>query len=299
MGRGKSFPFLRFASLCWLLTACGTQDYESPPKTEKRILPVLPVPVSSRAAPSPPDSGLRDSPLIKRVVQPGYLFRALRWMGVSPDTIASWTLPLEDRPGVNHFGAFGTSVTGGAIIGVLVRYSGSWFLGRPSNVKDGPWVWERLRGNFANAGKGLLRGALYGGLCETALAGGNLTPLDGILGQNFTALSAAISLGTLSSAAAGPLARRWVGKIPTPAQLKKLTFPTRGGSLVLRRLRYWSQTHSLGRAIRYRLVPGLSIVIVGSGVGFLIYEKIQSGAAQPDVEASSLARPDVSSTAQQ
>ncbi len=309
----KNSSFLRLSVLYWVLASCGTQDYEPRPKTEAKAksdqeiiadgVPIpIPVPIpesiddpsekiltveiEEKAPTSDADDSTLQERLFERDPATGYLWRLLETAGVPPETLDTLAQPLEDLPGVNRFEAFGTSVVGGAIFGVLVRYSGSWFLGKPADTTRGAWIWDRFGAHLSNTGNGLLRGGLYGGLCETALAGGNIIPFAGILGQNFSALSAAISLGSISSVAAGSFAKKWVGEIPKHTRKKK-TLPKSKQKLVLARLQHWSQTTPLGQTLRYRVLPGISFVLVGSGVGLLVYDSLQMNAAmQAEMESA-------------
>jgi hypothetical protein len=234
----------------------------------------------------------------------------LSWIGVSDESLRGLKCALADGPRVDHFKAFGTSILGGAIIGVVIRSSGSWFFGKPIQPGPGHWFWNRFDQAVKTGGQGSLRGALFAGTCETILAGGNLLPFRGLIGQDFNALSAATALGALTALAANPYVWMMMGEDPTgadvpeaqtvqaadpgdgqaegdgsdggapgeggvPSELGPLASGARGRGRFTEQIRDWAKSGELHRGVRYRLAPGVLIVGIGASVGVVIYNGLQ------------------------
>jgi hypothetical protein len=257
-----------------LLNGCGAQDYatrppERPPgenKTEQA--PVV----------------AEQKPLIVRKNRPGYLFSGLKWIGVSDESVENIKCRFKDRADVNHFNSLGVSIMGGAIIGLVIRTSGSWFFGQPIEPGPGHWFWNRLDQTIKTGAQGLTRGVLFAAVCETLLAGDNFTPLTGFLGQDFSALSAALTLGGLSAIAVSPYIRRKMGR-PVSEPEFALRPPGNDGKFshrVMMTVEEWSRTSDLGRAVRYRVAPDISIVGIGGAVGLVIYGWLQGDSPESD-----------------
>lgn len=281
----------KFWSMVACLTfvnACGTRDYATPPKEsvaqreEKNIPAKLPpgtnAEIRANLVPKPPPKS-------------GYIWGGLEWIGVPPSMILKLKCQLADVRTVSEFKALGSAIFGGAVIGVVVKYSGSWFFGKPAEAGPGHWFWNRLDETTKNVSQGALRGALFGGVCETALAGGNFTPFAGFLGQSFAALSSAVTLGVLSSIAATPYIEKLINQEPLPNDIppsevqaaREAEIVSETEALRKRRpvgfrakMREWTQTTKIGRGLRYRVAPGIAIVGIGAGVGLLIYDSLSS-----------------------
>lgn len=273
----------------FFLSACGTQDYASPPADSK-------VPGEEKRNPAPQSPLVNQHPPASEWASPGYMWGGLEWIGVSNETVSGLKCRLEDGPSVSEFKVFGAAILGGAILGIVIRSSGSWFLGKPTDPGPGHWFWNRLDETIKTVSQGGFRGALLAGGCETLLAGGNFTPLAGFLGQTFAALSGAITLGVMSSIAAAPYlkrlmsadsaelakARRWRKrdshgrfKSKDPDDPDDPPDENRGWGGAAMKLNKWSKTSDLGRGIRYRVAPGLTILGLGSGAGLIIYDWLQ------------------------
>ncbi|MBX3023015.1 MAG: hypothetical protein KF799_15170 [Bdellovibrionales bacterium] len=249
------------AFMVLLLSACGANDY-GPPREQEGSPPVV---TDNRS----PEN--RQRPVLRAEASTGHLWSGLSWVRVSDETIRGWRCSLKDTDDVSDFQGFGASVLGGAVIGVVIRASGSNFLGQPIEPGPGHWFWNRLDQSIKTAGRGIVRGALLAGVCETALAGGNLTPFSGILGQDFVALSTGLTLGGLSMLAASPLIdKRLREKEPVEEVVTDGAPPQ-----VLATLRTWAHTSDAGRGLRYKLLPKITVVGAGSGIGYLVYHWIQ------------------------
>ena len=256
------------------LNGCGTRDY-APAPLDSRVR-------AEEKRTTAPSSPVNPRPLVTGAASPGYLWGGLKWIGLPDDMLANLKCRLEDGPSVNEFKVFGTTVIGGAILGMVIRGSGSWFLGKPTEPAPGHWFWNRLDETIKVVGQGSFRGALLAGGCETLLAGGNFSPLAGILGQAFAALSGAITLGGLTSLAAAPFITKLMSETgpnaPVEAQDRAGIGAAGDGNGISWRDRFsqfkeWTTTSDLSRGVRYRVAPGLMIVGLGTGVGYLIYNQ--------------------------
>jgi hypothetical protein len=277
-----SVRFLLAICLSVVLIACGSQDYPPPPNQtgvrheEQPTAPGQPQPTTAAPALEP------------NVYTPGYVWRIADWIGLPDSGVEDLKCRLQDQ-NVNHFQALGTTIGGGAILGVIIRRSGSWFFGQPYDPGPGHWFWNRLDETVKTVGQGVWRGGLTAMACDVLLAGGDYIPISGILGHEFAALSAALTLGGLSSMAATPYIEKWIGSPPqaplNPPIGEALWQPPSGSwpKRVWAKVSDWTEKSEIGRGLRYRIGPRLVIVGVGIGAGFLVYDKLQDG---PPVDPS-------------
>lgn len=271
--KNKSVIFVVLIS--FLASACGSQNYD-----DEQEKPAPPATTTTASKPQQPIQNVRP---IEKSLTPGYLWRGFRLVGMSDETLSALQCPLRDAPGVNHFEAFGSSLFWGAILGVVIRFSDSWFLGKPVETGEGHWFWNNLDQTVRKSGQGLIRGAIFAGVCETLLAGGNFTPFNGILGQDFVALSAGLSVGGLSAIAATPLLSRYMEKQEEPPITLKEDDPSNPISRrIISQLNQWSKTSEIGQRFRYRVAPGLVLLGIGAGFGLLVYDHLQSSAQGGD-----------------
>jgi hypothetical protein len=268
-------------ALALTLNGCGTQDYEKPPAFDRRPQDAgngNPEP----ARPPPPQAAYSEKvPIAPRSFKPGYMWSGLTWIGVPDSTWHGLRCALKDSPDADHFKALGASVLGGAVIGIVIRSSGSYFLGKPVDPGPAHPFWQKVDIFAKTAGQGVIRGSLFTAGCEMLLAGGGLTPLRGILGQEFSALSAGLSLGLITAIASSNYVQRAVGKDPGPPKIRK----GKGGTASRRRrspnrgwlgnIEDWSRKSEIGRGIRYRFAPGIAVVGIGAGVGLLVYDNLE------------------------
>lgn len=256
--------------LCFAISACGTRNYEERPVTDSRIRPIL-----QGRTPILPQQGQIPRP-VEEPVHVGYLWRGLSWMGVNDADLNSFKDGIRDGPGANSFQTLGSVITGSAVLGLVIRASGSWFLGRPVDVQSGHWFWQTAERAARGSGRGIVRGALLGGACYGLLVGVNPIPFDGLLGSEFDAFSAATALAAMSALSVGPYAQkivepgwgnpekpfgRWLNQFP----------PAKAGADFIHD---WTQGSPLGRGMRYKVAPGLIIVGIATGVGLLVYNSL-------------------------
>jgi hypothetical protein len=253
-------------SAALLFNGCGAQDYATRPPENTDYL--------KKAEPGSKEA---KKPLMKRTNEQGYVWSGMSWIGVSDDSIENLKCRLKDRPDLSHFDSLGASILGGAIIGLVIRTSGSWFFGQPIEPGPGHWFWNRLDQTVKIGGQGLSRGALFAAVCETLLAGDNFTPLTGFLGQDFSALSAAIALGGLASIAASPYVDRKMGAPVSEPEfaLQSPDSEMKFSRRVISTVENWSRSSDLGRRVRYRIVPGVTILGIGGAVGLVMYGWLQ------------------------
>lgn len=273
------------------LGACGTRDYEEAPPPETFPAEFTAPPLEQPRPYGDPDivneAVTESSPESSR----GYLWGGLDWMGVSDRTLSDLECALANGPSVNEFQVFGTALLGGAILGMVIRHSGSWFFGKPPEPAANEWFWKRLERTTQTAGPGAVRGALFAGTCQIMFTGVDALSFDGMIGSNFSALSASLIMGGMSSLAAKPHIARLIGSESANAALTSTRMarlrerfgqpPTGSGpragarEALLRageRVSEWSRTTSLGKGVRYRLAPGLFILGIGGGAGLLVYD---------------------------
>lgn len=265
-----------------VLGGCGTRDYEKPPPDGGPPMP---------ARQNEPRADKNAQPrLITEPPQPGYLWRGMKWAGVHQDKLDSVKCSISDSLSSNRPAALGTALISGAVIGVIGKFNGAWlFVTKDEPNPPGNWFWNNLDVTIKKFAGGAARGAIYVGGCETLLAGGNLTWFSGLLGQNYSAASTAAAIAVFSAVAAAPSVKKHFGTAP----LRPIRLPTQdppppyNGPLdyagnILTHLRVWSVDSDLGRGLRYRFVPGVIIVGIGGGIGYLVYDHLAGdGPADP------------------
>lgn len=241
------------------LTACGTRDYETtePPK---------PSPGEEIALP-PPEPSQRRILLTAQKPSPGYLWGGLRWIGVPDHQLSEVMSNLADDDNTNTFAAFGVTVVGGAILGFIIRVSNSWFFGGPIESKAGHWFWNRVDRSVKTASQGIVRGAAFGAGCHLLLTGLHPIPFDGLLGEDYRALSSSLVIGGLSSITFGHMITRLAEKNWISPQ-SPLYYSKWG------QLQEWTQTTEIGRNLRYRFLPGLIILGLGTGIGMIVFDHV-------------------------
>lgn len=259
---------LKITSILVLLsvfTACGTREYEMPEEEE---------------SPAEEQIQVTQSPWLidqDEGSEAGYLWDGLNWVGVSDDFITYLQTSLTDNMRTNTFSSFGTTVMGGAVLGLIVKASGSWFLGGPVNSQSSHWFWQQTNKALSSWGQSVVRGGLFSGACYLVLSGARPLPYDGILGHDFTALSSAISLGVMASIASSPIIFHLVRQDwsnPNSLLGKVASHYGRVGQATLK-IQRWSNSTNIARGIRYQLAPGIVILGIGSGLGIIIYEVLQ------------------------
>ena len=198
--RKKLFIFLLLLAQLSFLISCGTQDYgdsnggdqdeseqvvrpvnDSTPNNESNQNQESPAPNGgagglSRDNPTQQTGDVRDSdqaPNIPgsqniaspRAITDGYLWYGLEWVGVSEEAMMDLKDQLRENENANDFRAFGATVIGGAVLGLVMRISGSLFFGKPIESEMSHWFWHYLDKAAKNMGQGAGRGALFAGGC--------------------------------------------------------------------------------------------------------------------------------------
>lgn len=269
---------LLFVFSILLLSCEGTRDYPQPTANGQAGTLSEPPPPPPSSSPidnnQPIKNGKGNSeeqePILMEHEYPvGYLWEGMNWLGIPENNLVDFMNFLADSPDINAFTALGSSFFGGAALGLLVRSSGSWFFGGPIKSEASHWFWKRLNISFNTISQGLLRGGIFAGACHIALTGIYPIPYQGLLGQEFHALSSAVILGTLSSIAADPYIRKLVnhdwskGKVPA--------FLRHG----VDKIHQWTHQNTIGLAIRHRIGPRVLVIGIGFGVGLVIYNNLQ------------------------
>jgi hypothetical protein len=93
-------------------------------------------------------------------------------------------------------------------------------------------------------------------------------PFDGLLGESFRSLSAALVLGGMSAAAAAPLVNKFAASDWT-----KISETFKGQKLAdgVQKIQKWTTTSELGKGLRFQLGPGLVVAGIGAGVGVVMH----------------------------
>lgn len=252
----------------FLLNACGSDDYGPDHSEQGKTAQGKP----EQKVP-PPATG-QMSMIEQREARTGFIWQGLGWLGLNDGMVSDFKSRLADDKQTNPFCTFGASVLGGAVLGLVVRASGSWFFGGPVEPKPGHWFWNSLNKTVQSGGRGILRGGLFGGGCYLLLTGLSPLPFSGLLGQSFRALSSSIVLGGMSLGAASPFIRRMIGKdwTDTESPIGKALSRTKWTRQGAEKFQHWSESTEIGEGIRYRVIPGLVILGIGAGIGMLIYE---------------------------
>lgn len=239
--------------LCLSLISCGTRDYGQHSSTP-------PPPVNQ---PKPIQS---EHPRTYQVKEPGYVWRGLRWFGLEDDKVNSLKEALNDDSQTDAFCAFGSTVIGGAILGLVIRFAGNWVFGQSVSVASKSPVWNRIEAMGKTTGQGTLRGALTGAGCYLLLTGLSPIPYSGLLGMDFKGLSSALVLGGLAGIAFSPYARSIVRK----------------NRPLWKDVRRWTGSSELTNYTRYQVAPGLMILGIGAGMGLLVFTGCRAGGHDPD-----------------
>jgi hypothetical protein len=253
-------------------SACGTRDYQKPP--------------TDYGQPVPPR---QNEPRAERTARPrvttegsgaGYLWKGLRWAEIPQSEIDEVKCHLADSIDTSRLQSFSSALVSGAVIGVIGKFSNAWLFGKPEDLpREGHWFWNNFDRTIRNTFGGAFRGALLVGGCQTLLSGGNITWFSGVLGEEYTALSTALSVGAFASIASKPyIWNRWAKMPQRPAVLPANEPPpafngyANYAGKAFRHLKEWSSTSDIGLGIRYRFVPGVMILGIGGGLGYLIYQ---------------------------
>jgi hypothetical protein len=258
--------------LAGVFSACGTRDYQKPPADYGQPVP-------------PRENEPRAEPTARPRVTTegsgaGYLWKGLRWAEVPQSQIDGVRCRLADGIDTSRLQAFSSALISGAVIGVIGKFSNAWLFGKPEeNPPEGHWFWNNFDHTLRQFFGGAFRGALLVAGCQTILSGGNVTWFSGILGENYTALSTALSAGAFASIASKPYVwKRWSKMPQRPIILPSSQSPPAFNgyadytSQVFKHLKEWSSTSDIGLGIRYRFVPGVMILGIGGGFGYLIYD---------------------------
>jgi hypothetical protein len=253
-------------------SACGTRDYQKLPTDYGQ-----PVPPRENEPRAEPTARPR---ITTQGSGAGYLWKSLRWAEVPQSEIDRVKCTLADSIDTSRLHSFSSALVSGAIIGVIGKFSNAWLFGKPENPPpEGHWFWNNFDYTIRDFFGGIFRGALLVAGCQTLLSGGNVTWFNGILGEEYSAFSTALSAGAFASIAAQPYVwNRWAQRPQQPVVPPPNDPPPRFNGYtdyagkVFGRLKEWSSTSDIGLGVRYRFIPGVMILGIGGGVGYLIYD---------------------------
>ncbi len=217
---------------------------------------------------------------LERVSTPeeGQLWRGIDWLRdnfdwveIPDESLDSLKEGLQDQlPSRINFDALGMAVIGGAVLGVVIRGSGSWFFGGPVEPHEYHPLLKKAHKAISATVQGSVRGGGFAGGCYLLLTG--LDPFySGLYGQAYGALAAATVTGGMASGAALNIIQKIVNMdFSQPPKIRRGHLG-RG----LDKLEKWTTGTKIGKGVRYKVVPGLVMVGVGAGVGVWVFHEIQ------------------------
>ncbi|RME14066.1 MAG: hypothetical protein D6797_09720 [Bdellovibrio sp.] len=272
MKRNKKKHLSFILIFTFVLSSCGTREYKERPKTPP------PFSLSPQIEEQPFITNTDDIPNETHQNNEGYLWKGLNWIGVSEENLSFLESRLQDNIHSNDFKTLGSVLVGGAILGILIRINGSWFFGGPIETKSYHGFWRTLEKTKTAVGQGMVRGSLFAGSCYYLLKGVDSISFDGILGPSFKSLSSSIILGGMAALSTSTLIRSiidadWtdnshvIGKIIDHSKMVKTT---------VQRFQDWTNKTTIGQKVRYKIAPNLFLVGLGSGVGIVVYDFLQS-----------------------
>ncbi|PIT99300.1 MAG: hypothetical protein COT74_09860 [Bdellovibrionales bacterium CG10_big_fil_rev_8_21_14_0_10_45_34] len=274
---------------------CGTQDYGEPVPHEDKASPAPPaieqplpptVPATPAADTNSRGSAKEENLAVMNVEsaprrgvfapvdydKEGYFWKSLSWVGIPDGSIHGFKSSFIDGPDTNEFEALGMSIIGGAVLGLVIRGSGSWLFGRPIETKSGHRFWQTLEKASKATAQGAVRGGLAAGACFLFLSGTG--PYNGVLGGDFTAASAALSLAGVASIATGAALsqmsqRHWdYIKAQVKSRFPEHSLVGRNGN----RIAEWTRHSEIGDTVIHKIAPGIFIAAIGAGVGVIVYQ---------------------------
>lgn len=297
-----------------LVSSCGTQDYEKPPQTADEV-------ATPEAAEGPTAVEKTKS---KRVASPkGNIWQGLEWVGVNEKHLDE--IRCRYRDNAADIPSLGTVFIGGAVIGVVARYSGSVFFGRPpaehghggsgghghggpsghegARVSSEQSLFENLMSQLSHAPGAALRGGIWLTACQMALSG-KFTPFDGLLGRDFMGLSSALTLGGAAALTAPAWVHKFIGEAPPPEKPNMDTTRLhpenespdgRGGGKPrgfdrISRMFQWLDRSTFNKPVWYQLSHSLGILFISGEVGYLVYNFLdeKQGAENLDKDCTAL-----------
>lgn len=265
------------------LSGCGTHDYkdrptDKPQKSDEKTTQSLPQ-TKKRGAGSGSSSSFMPS-LFRGYAKEGF---AWEWAENEP-----WAerLKCEVRDGehVDYWTVFGYQVFGGALLGVIYKASGGFWLGRPSNEPDkftavpvptpapAAWAWQRIYLDSQRLKAGLARGVAWTTGCANILGPGYLLPINGVLGTDFRSISTSIALGIAAAVATKPYMNYFMRggfKRGETESASSLTSHVVG--LLSKRFSFAGKRSFIGRTV----APNLVVIFVGAGVALIVDRSLQ------------------------
>ncbi|MCB0355484.1 MAG: hypothetical protein KDD40_00665, partial [Bdellovibrionales bacterium] len=177
----------------------------------------------------------------------------------------------------SEFTALGTAAIGGAVIGVIMRSTGSWFFGKPVDSPVGHWFWRTIDKVIKNNKAGVVRGGTFASAFYLTLAGMPSLSFKGLLGMQFSSFSCSVALGGMTVLATGNIIKninREDWRHPK-SRLGRWLNHTDTGKNAMAKMQEWTSETQLGRFVRYNVSPGLFILGLGSGIGLIVYDYLE------------------------
>lgn len=280
-------------------SGCGTKDYKDKPKDDQKQrseAPPVPGSTTNTKTVANDESGI---PTLFRGYAKDGLF--WRWTAKQP---WSQKIKCEVRDGsqVDYWTVFGYQLIGGAILGILYKSAGSFWLGRPNPQPDAAggvpvptppnpaWAWDRIYVDGERMKQGALRGMFWTGVCANALGPGYLLPVDGFFGRDYHALSTSVALGIAAYVATKPYAAYFLrGGLGGPSDNPdENTSRTRHVIQVLsERFNYAGRKSFTGRIVS----PNVIAIGLGAGVFVLVDRSLRQRDANEPVAADECLTP--------
>lgn len=258
--------------LSFVTPSCGTRDYSYQEKESKDHQSKTKEASKDEKDRTFPNMNLKDQEFLKNRTREknqslyareneqssGWTWEAMEFVGVNPQTVDAIHESLADTSQESTFEAIGATAVLGAIIGIIVKASGSSAFGGPVNSEASHAVWNRLDRMRKSGGRSAFNGATFNLGCFVLFRGLHPLALEGLFGHAHSALSAATALAFSASIAASANTARVTRALLARKSFKKFT----GAS-------------ELKKDTILKITNTLFVVGVGSGVGYLVYQGLQ------------------------
>lgn len=211
------------------------------------------------------------------VAEQGYLWDGMEWIGVSDEHIDYLQESLIDNEHTSDYSTMGTALIGGAILGIIIRSSGSWILGKPIEYPPKHPFWQKLEKVIKTTTKGGVRGGALAGAIHLALSGLPALSYKGLLGLQYGILSCSVALGSLSAIASGTVFNNinkgdW--SQPNSFIGKWIHNNSKHGKNTMDNLQKWTTETEIGQFARYKIAPGVFVIGISTGVGLIVYNSL-------------------------
>lgn len=208
----------------------------------------------------------------------GYIWEGMRFISIPEDKIASLQERLQNEKDLNNACMVGTVLASGVVLAFVIRIGGSIFFGAHPEYNPGThWFWQGLGKTKHLITDTSFRGAAFATGCHLALVGVGAIGYKGLMGPEYSALSASVLAGSMVAWSSSPYLNYFsksdwgqpTGRIGKWLQTKGNIGQWAG------KAQTWTSGSVLGRGLRYEIIPGLILLGIASGVGVVVYDGLQ------------------------